>query len=235
MVRLLGFEVRIRAGFLVFLAVVVGLYADAFGWWLAASLTVFTLVHELAHAVAARRFGAHAHITLELFAGTTSYRAERPLTNRQQAVVAAAGPVVHLALAVAVLAALGVDPTEPASIGSSPAVAAIWWAGLAIGAFNLIPVVPLDGGHLLRSALEPVFGDRAPRVVVWWSLTVTSAVTIWLLAAEDRRWYAIFAALLLVAQWRQRSDQRAPTAVTPLSPPLSPPQPPPVPRSRPRA
>lgn len=222
MVRLLGFDIRIRPGFVVFLALVVGLYADAFGLWLAAALTVFTVVHELAHAVAARRFGAHARIDLELFAGTTSYTAPRPLRPGQQAVVAAAGPVVHLATATAVLLALGVDPTDPRSIGSSPAIAAIWWAGLAIGAFNLIPVFPLDGGQLLRSGLAAVIGGRADRVVLVWSLGVTGAVLAWLVVDPTRRWYSIFAAFLLLAQWQRHVAMRGPSdrrdAVGPPSP-----------------
>ena len=55
MFRLLGFPVHVRAGFVMFMVLIVVLYGGEFGLWLAGSLAVFTLIHELGHAVAARR------------------------------------------------------------------------------------------------------------------------------------------------------------------------------------
>jgi len=62
--QLFGFPVTIRPGFVVIIAVIAFLYGGELGPWLAGSLAVFTLVHELGHAWMARRFGATAAIAL---------------------------------------------------------------------------------------------------------------------------------------------------------------------------
>ena len=54
MFRLLGFPVHVRGGFVMFMVLIVVLYGGEFGLWLAGSLAIFTLIHELGHAVAAR-------------------------------------------------------------------------------------------------------------------------------------------------------------------------------------
>ena len=63
MFRLLGFDVHVRTGFLIFLGLIVFLYQDQFGLWLAGGIAVFTLLHELGHAIAARSAGAEAAIS----------------------------------------------------------------------------------------------------------------------------------------------------------------------------
>ena len=50
MFRLLGFDVHVRSGFVIFTALIVFLYRDAFGLWLAGAIAVLTLLHELGHA-----------------------------------------------------------------------------------------------------------------------------------------------------------------------------------------
>lgn len=178
MFRLFGFDVHVRTGFLLFLGLIVFLYQDVFGLWLAGGLAVFTLLHELGHAVAARSAGAHAEISLDFLAGYTSFRPDpgRPLSRTRRAVISAAGPATQIAVSVGVLLTMGVDPLSIDSVrAGSDAAAAIWWAGPAIGALNLIPVLPLDGGHLAMTGLETFLGDRALRVMVVASITITGA------------------------------------------------------------
>ena len=55
------------------MVLIVVLYGDEFGLWLAGSIAAFTLLHELGHAVAARRAGATAEISLDFLAGYASY------------------------------------------------------------------------------------------------------------------------------------------------------------------
>jgi hypothetical protein len=55
MFRLFGFDVHVRAGFVVFLVLIAMINPSAFGLWVAVGIAVFTLLHELGHAVAARR------------------------------------------------------------------------------------------------------------------------------------------------------------------------------------
>lgn len=203
MFRLLGFEVQVRTGFLIFLGLIIFLYQDGFGLWLAGSLAAFTLLHELGHAVAARRAGAEASISLDFLAGYTSFRPDprRPISRPMRAVISAAGPFTQIAVSVAVLIAMGVNPLSIDSARGSDASAAIWWAGPMIGALNLIPVLPLDGGHLAMTGLETFLGKRAMRTMAIASLGITATGAV-LLFASGRGGFAIFVAFLLLNQFQ---------------------------------
>lgn len=199
MFRLLGFDVHVRTGFIIFTALIVLLYQNEFGLWLAGSIAVLTLLHELGHAVAARRAGCQASISLDFLAGYTSFRPTRALTRTQRAGISIAGPLTQIVASVVILLAIGVNPVSFDSIRQSDAAAAIWWAGPAIGAMNLIPVLPLDGGHLAQTGLESLVGDRALRIMAVASvaLTVAGAAAMYL---TGRQGFVLFLAFLLMNQ-----------------------------------
>lgn len=201
MFRLFGFDVRVRAGFMIFLGLIVFLYQDGFGLWLAGSIAVFTLLHELGHAIAARSSGANASISLDFLAGYTSFQPTRPIPRIRRALISAAGPFTQIAISVGVLAAMGVNPLSVDSARQSDAAAAIWWAGPVIGLMNLIPVLPLDGGHLAQTGLEVILGDRAFRVMAIASLTLTVGAAIFMFST-GRGDFGIFIAFLLMSQWQ---------------------------------
>jgi Zn-dependent protease len=125
---------------------------------IAAALLFFVslLLHELGHALQARREGMEIEgITLWLFGGVAKFRGLFPSAGAEFR-IAIAGPLVSLALGVVfVLVAALTGLTE-----SVDGVAA--WLGyinLMLLAFNLLPALPLDGGRVLRSALWGARGD----------------------------------------------------------------------------
>lgn len=203
MFRLLGFDVHVRSGFVVFLGLIVLLYQDRFGIWLAGAIAVFTLLHELGHAVAARSAGAEAAISLDFLAGYTSFRPSRgrTLSRPQRALISIAGPGTHIIVSLAALVAMGVNPFSLDSVRQSDAAAAIWWAGPAIGAMNLIPVLPLDGGHLVMTGLEAIIGRRAARTMAIASLVVTAGGAAYMFST-GRGGFGIFIAFLLISQFQ---------------------------------
>jgi Zn-dependent protease len=203
MFRLLGFDVHVRTGFVVFLALIVFLYQDEFGLWLAGGIAVFTLIHELGHALAARSAGARAEISLDFLAGYTSFRPDpgRPISPGRQVMISGAGPAVHIALSCAVLVAMGVNPLSLDSAGQSDAAAALWWAGPAIGVMNLIPVLPLDGGHIALTGVESVAGDRGLRYMTIASIVATAGGAA-LMFLTGRGGFGIFIAFLLISQFQ---------------------------------
>ena len=87
--------------------------------------------------------------------------------------ISIAGPLTQITISVIVLLAMGVNPVSFDSVGRSDAAQAIWWAGPAIGALNLIPVLPLDGGHLAQTGLEAFVGKRALRIMAVASVSIT--------------------------------------------------------------
>lgn len=209
MFRLLGFDVKVQSGFVIFMALIVFLYRSEFGLWLAGSIAVLTLVHELGHAVAARRTGAHAEISLGFLAGYASYRPTRELKRWEQAWISFAGPLVHITVAVVVLLAMGVNPLSIDSVTGSAASAAIWWAGPVIGGMNLIPVLPLDGGNIVTYGLDALVPGRARRLMLWFSIGITVAAAV-LLALTGRSGFVIFLAFLLITQLQMLQAGRPP-------------------------
>ncbi|MGB1381470.1 MAG: metalloprotease, partial [Ilumatobacteraceae bacterium] len=154
--RLLGFPVTVNNGFWLFLLIVFAIDPGPDGLVLAVALAVFTIIHELGHALVARRLGAEASIALGFMVGYTAYAPRRPLGTAARMALSAAGPVAHIAVGWLCLLPWAQHPLDLDPIAASGAATAIWWAGAVIGAANLIPVWPLDGGHLLSAALQPV-------------------------------------------------------------------------------
>ncbi len=118
-------------------------------------LFLSVVLHELAHAVVARRAGMPVcGVTLWLLGGVsdTGHRARSP---GQELAVAGSGPLVSLALAGGL--ALAAGRAEGAVGGVLDYVARL---NLVVAAFNLVPALPLDGGRILRAWLWRRGGDR---------------------------------------------------------------------------
>lgn len=218
--RLLGFPVHVRGGFVIFmilLAVIPRGVDRSFGYWLAGGVAVFTLIHELGHAVVARRAGAEAEISLEFMAGYAAYRSPRPLSRPWTIAISLAGPLTHIAVSVGVLAAMGVNPLDRDSVTATPEGYAVWWAGPVIGAFNLIPVLPLDGGNVVETMLDRIIPGRAHRVMVYGSVAVTVGVLIAQAFVERLQIVSpIFIGFILIMQLAGLFAERRASAVSPF-------------------
>lgn len=189
---------------------------DEFGVWLAGSVAAFTLVHELAHALVARWAGAEAEISLEFMAGFTSYSARRQLPRPWTIAISLAGPLVHVAVGVSVLVALGGSPLDRPSLFESERVAAVWWAGLMIGLFNLIPVLPLDGGHATMTVLDRFIPGKAERVMLYGSVAVTVGAMAASPFVDRMQGLTIFIGFLLLIQLQALFSYRGRHAVSPF-------------------
>ena len=125
--------------------------------------------HELSHALVARARGLPIHkITLFLLGGMAQME-EEPSDASTEFWMAIAGPIASGAIGFILLAlarALGWIPWRPAQ---TPGVAILVWLGyinLVLGAFNMIPGFPLDGGRVLRAIIWWVTGnaDRSTKI-----------------------------------------------------------------------
>jgi Zn-dependent protease len=118
------------------------------------------LLHEIAHALVARRFGIRTE-TIELWGLGGMARLDRdPSTPRAEGFIAAAGPLSNaVAGGLAVAAAIGLDAlAAPRFLVASTA----WFAAvnLALAAFNVLPGAPLDGGRIMRAVRWSQHGSR---------------------------------------------------------------------------
>jgi Zn-dependent protease/CBS domain-containing protein len=131
------------------------------GMGAAATLLFFAslLAHELSHSFVARSRGIPVEsITLFIFGGMARTRQEFE-TPRDEFLVAAAGPIMSLALAALfwLLAWVGMQAGASATV---PAVASyLALINFVLAVFNLFPGFPLDGGRLLRAIVWKRTGD----------------------------------------------------------------------------
>lgn len=114
------------------------------------------LLHELGHAVTARRRGiAVPGITLFVLGGVARI-ADEPATARDELRIAGAGPLVSFLLAALSSIAL-ILGARGALV--SPTLFYLALVNAALGLFNLLPALPLDGGRMLRAVLWWWTGD----------------------------------------------------------------------------
>ena len=207
--RIFGFPVPIRPGFALFMLLIIVINGVPMGPWLAGSVAVFTLMHELGHAIAARQTGATALISLDFLAGYASFTPTRTLKRWERAGISMAGPFVQIALGCIVLLVLGVNPIDHDQFAADYWSFAIWWAGPAIGLFNLIPVLPLDGGTIVAEIIDFFTPGRGREIMVKLSPPLTAAGFIAMVMVDDLRPLAAFAAILLVLQLQTLSANAA--------------------------
>jgi Zn-dependent protease len=117
---------------------------------------VSLLLHELGHAVQARRDNVEIDgITLWLFGGVARFRNELPNAGAELR-IAVAGPLVTLVLGLVFVAVAASASTTDVVDG---VVAWLGYTNIALLVFNLLPALPLDGGRILRSLLWMRRGD----------------------------------------------------------------------------
>ena len=130
----------------------------SFGLACALALAVSITLHELGHALTARAFGYQTRdITLSLLGGCASLIG-MPRKASQEFLTALAGPLVSFLLAGVGWAAARFLPIENAWLWG--VLAYVFWMNLILGAFNLLPGFPMDGGRIFRSVAR-IFTTRA--------------------------------------------------------------------------
>jgi Zn-dependent protease len=153
-----------------------GSYAVAAGGTLVLFVSVF--LHELAHALVARRCGVIVQeIAVTLLGGHTRMGAAARTPGRS-ALIGAAGPAANLLLAALAWAASLAVPAG--GVPSLLLTAAALTNGF-VGIFNLLPGLPLDGGRVLEAAIWRATGRRSRGMLAagWVGRLVAVAVVVW--------------------------------------------------------
>ena len=170
--KLLGIDVYLHFTFLLLLAFLGFVYwrstqnveAALRGVAFIVALFGCVVLHELGHALMARRYGIKTRdITLLPIGGIA--RLERmPEKPLQEFWVALAGPAVNVIIAAVLLVGLaatdGFTPVKEISVTGGSFWQRLMVLNLALVAFNLLPAFPMDGGRVLRALLAMRLGRR---------------------------------------------------------------------------
>jgi hypothetical protein len=205
--QLFGFPTHIRPGFGIFLLLLLVIYPAPLGFWVAAAMGLFTLIHELGHALAARRAGCTASISLDFMVAYAAYASHKELNWSRKVLITLAGPMLQICVALVTLAAIGVNPFSRSEIASSSASAAIWWAGFALGLLNLVPLLPLDGGAIVAAIAERIAPGKGRTAVLYASFGITLGITALVVLVDTIGMLPLFIFMLMM-QYQQIAQPR---------------------------
>ncbi len=166
--RLFGVDIRIHLTFVFLLAfvwftqsVAMGTAGAMRGLVLVGMIFGCVVLHELGHAVVARRNGVAVRSIILLPIGGVTLMEDTGQHNADPARdirISAAGPVVNLFIA-ALSGAFILAFMPQVNLWAQPFVHAnnlprsLFWGNVFLGAFNLLPAYPMDGGRILRALL----------------------------------------------------------------------------------
>lgn len=191
-------------------------------WVLAAFLSI--LIHELGHAFMQRRYGARAEIHLYAFGGLAI--ANRGFSRTQDILVSLAGPGVQIVLGLVFWqilnswneTGLSFDDLRGIAhfgIGRVPAFA-VFCASMAVvsifwGLFNLVPIFPLDGGHVLRSLLVP----RNEKTAYLVGVICAAGLAVYMYFSWESIWNTVLFGMLAWQNFQRFQGEKPPPFMRP--------------------
>jgi Zn-dependent protease/CBS domain-containing protein len=155
------------------------------------------VLHEMGHALVARRYDMPIRgITLFIFGGVAELTREPP-TAKAEFMVAIGGPIVSILIAVA---GFGLHQAGTGQAWGAPVMGVLWYLftiNTVLVIFNMIPAFPLDGGRVLRSILWAYKGN--PK----WATRITSAIGsgFGLLLIALGIWAIVFQGAFITGLW----------------------------------
>lgn len=174
--------VRVNPFFLVLIGLIGWINSSTLEGTLIWAAVIFfsVLVHEFGHALTAVFFNQKAEIELYGFGGVTKRRGP-PLKLWQEFLIVLNGPLAGFFLFFLAYFIIGSLPEEKK--------VTFWMYGLEVMVYvnlfwtivNLVPVHPLDGGHLLRIILEGMFGIKGIKVALFLSMAIAAGAGLFFL------------------------------------------------------
>jgi Zn-dependent protease len=170
----------------------VAAYALFWGWKFALGFVLLLLVHELGHVLELRRQGVPATAPLFIpFLGAVVGMKQMPKDAWREAQVALAGPILG-SLGAAAVWGLG-------EAVDSELLVALAYVGFLLNLFNLLPVVPLDGGRAI-AAIHPAF----------WAVGLVALVVLTIVAPNPIMLIVlVLGGLELWRRWQERKNPGA--------------------------
>ncbi len=142
---------------------------------------VSVLFHEFGHALTASMFGQHPRIELVALGGLT-YHDGQKLSFWKQFLIVLNGPIFGFLLAILATVLLQFPTFNQGMTGSILSltrIVNIFWTVV-----NLLPVMPLDGGQLLRIVMEKIFGLKGFRYAMVTSVAIALAISVFFFVTQ---------------------------------------------------
>lgn len=189
-------------------------------WTVAAFLSI--LLHEMGHALTARAFGAQGiTVTLYGLGGVTNYRHGEKISHGRSFVISAAGSATGIALGGALLLAAWTGAFAGVSHEVAVFIDSLIFTALVWGVLNWVPIVPLDGGHMVQSLASMVSEEKGPlisQIVTW----VTVVIVVPLALMNGFQFAAIIVVVFAFSGLREYRSLAAAKRPAPLAPPTTP-------------
>jgi Zn-dependent protease len=162
----------------------IAVYAQMFGWKYAIGFVLLLLCHEMGHFIAAKQRGLDVGLpTFIPFVGAWINLKTQRLDPETEAFVGMAGPLLGSTGAFLVyLIALYCQLHW---------LLAIAYAGFVLNLFNLIPVVPLDGGHIVAVITPKIWIIGVPMLVALYFWRPSPLLIIVAILALPKAWAAM--------------------------------------------
>lgn len=222
-----GIPVRIHVTMLLLLAWLaigyslqgLGPSATLIGIVLIAMVFVIVLVHELGHALMARRFGVATRDILLLPIGGIASLERIPERPAHELAISVIGPAINIVLAgllwgLVALAGWDLTPGKGVSLAEL-FVVQLLWINVVLAAFNLLPAFPLDGGRALRALLSMrMTRERATRIAG--GLGKLLAVVLAMVGLASNPWLVLIALVVWVGARQELEITRLRTALAGL-------------------
>lgn len=163
--RLAGIDVYVHFTFFLLLAWVAFIHwkqtesmgAALIGVLFILSIFACVVLHELGHALTAKKYGIKTRDIILLPIGGVARLEKMPDKPIQELWVALAGPAVNAGiaavLAIYLLVANSFTPVNQLTVSTAPFIERILGVNIFLVLFNLIPAFPMDGGRVLRALL----------------------------------------------------------------------------------
>lgn len=136
---------------------------------------IVVLLHEGAHMMIAKLLGYKVeNIELFPFGGVARIKEDISMNPQHEIIIAAAGPICNF-----ILAFLAYNLFHPINLPDKLIIIFVY-ANLSIGIFNLIPILPLDGGRIIRAYLAFIIGvKKSTKVIVNVSKALSIVLFMW--------------------------------------------------------
>lgn len=181
--QVLNFPVRVHISFFLFtllLGLSLGNIILIALWVVIVFFSV--LLHELGHAVVGEYYGLSPHIELYSMGGLTIPSRYSRLSYPKEILLSFAGPLAGFILGGLLFALLRFGPPI-ANYYIRFIISELIWVNIGWGIINLIPMLPLDGGNIMRNLyhwLRSPYDERTPLIIsiVFGVLAVIAALVL---------------------------------------------------------